>query len=81
MNGMIQRICVFQGGLWGHNTYGNLEIHHLFRESAHLVVETESVFPLLFGREDEIALSFFRALQYHLLVGPDHAVIDVERTA
>lgn len=61
--------------------YRNLEIHHLLCKSAHLIVEAESVFALLFRREDEVALSFFLTFHDNLVIGTDHAVIDIERAA
>ena len=61
--------------------YSNLEIDHLFHERAHLIVETEPVFPLLFGGEDKVALTFFLSIQYNLVVGAYDIVVHIEGTA
>lgn len=63
------------------STYRNLKIHHLLREGAHLIVEAELVLPDLVRREHEVTLSLFCPIQYNLLAGAYHRVVDVERAA
>lgn len=71
----------FETRVAGGSPYRNLEIHRLFSESAHLIVEAKPVLPWLFCREDIIALSFPGALQDRLFARSDHAVIDIEGAA
>ncbi len=65
----------------GEGTYGDLEIDHLLDPGAHLVVEAEAVFPLLFRCEHKVTLALLRALHYYLVIGADYAVVDVEGAA
>lgn len=65
----------------GDKPYRNLEIHHLLGERAHLIIETESIFPLLLRGEDKIALPFLGTVQYHLSIRTDHLVVDIEGAA
>jgi hypothetical protein len=59
-------------------TYGNFEIDHLLCESAHLVVEAETVFSHIIGREYEIALSLLGSVEDDLVCGTDNRVVDIE---
>jgi hypothetical protein len=76
-------------GLYGFSqgtSYGNLKVHKLLGERAHLVVEAEAVLAHLVGREDEIALALLHPVEDDLLrpaIGPGahHGVINVERAA
>ena len=70
-----------RGGWEGGRTDGDFEIHHLLRERAHLVVETEPVFPRICGGEHEIALSLLLVFHDYLFVRAHHAVVDVEGAA
>jgi len=67
-------------GAW-EGTYGDLEIDHLLDPGAHLVVEAEAIFALLFRCEHKVALALFRALHYYPVIGANYAVIDVEGAA
>jgi len=62
-------------------TYSDLEIHHLLRESAHLIVEAEHVFSSLFCGEHRVYLPLLAVLHNDLAIGSRHAVVDVEGTA
>ena len=86
--GRSQRWSLRRGGRRGgeedgreRRTDGDFEIHHLLRERAHLVVETETVFPRICGREHEITLSLLLVFHDYLLVRAHHAVVDVEGAA
>lgn len=61
--------------------YRDLEIHHLLRKGAHLVVEAEAVLALVVGREDEVTLSLFGAVQDYPVAGAGNCVVDVEGAA
>ena len=61
--------------------YGNLEIDHLLRKRAHLVVEAEPVLSRLFRREHGVQLAFLGALHDDLVVGTGDNVVDIEGAA
>ena len=65
----------------GRKMYSYIEIHHLIRKRAHLVVETEHVIADFFGREDEIALSLFAAFKDYFARGSGYDVVDVKGAA
>lgn len=78
---MLKAVDVEWCGREWEGTYGDLKVHHLLDPGAHLVVEAEAVFPLLFCCEDEVPLALLRALHYYPVIGADYAVINVEGTA
>ena len=63
------------------SAYGKLEIHHLVRHGAHIVVEAGSVISRIGGREHEVALPLLSPLHDHPVVGADNLVIDIEGAA
>lgn len=78
--------CKVMDQRWGpgrveDQTNRNLEVHHLVREGAHLIVEAELVFSDLVRSEDEIALPFLLSVQDALASGPSDFVIDIEGAA
>ena len=72
-------------GIWFHSTalgaYRNLEINQFLCKCAHLIIETESIFALIFCCKDKIALPLLGALHYCSFVGTNHAVVNVERAS
>jgi len=68
---------------WGNQgtTYSDLEIHHLFRERRHLIVEAEPVLSNIIRREHKVALALLCPIKYHLLRGSVHNVVDIEGPA
>ena len=82
--GRLERLeerCVWDRGRVKRDAYRDLEVHRLLRKGAHLVVEAEAVFARVVGREDEVTLALFGAVEDHLLVGARDGVVDVERAA
>ena len=65
----------------GSLTYRDLEVYQLLRKRRHLIVEAEPVFSHTLSRKNEIALTFLRSVQDHLITRTDNGVIDIERTA
>lgn len=63
------------------DTYSYLEVHRLFGEARHVVVEAKSVFSDIVRREDIVCLSFFFPRQHFAISWPCDYVIDVEVTA
>lgn len=58
--------------------YCYLKVDKLLCKRAHLIVEAKSIFPCLACCENEIALSFFLAIQDHFLIWANYFVINVE---
>jgi len=65
----------------GGKTYSDLKIHSFIRYRTHAVVEAERILAHVVRREDEVALALFLAVDYCLVAGADHAVVDVEGAA
>jgi len=59
-------------------TYGDFEIDHLLRKSAHLVVEAETVFSHIVCREYKVALSLLGSIQDGLVCWADNQIVDIE---
>ena len=67
-------------GCWA-KTHRDFEIDRLIANGAHLVIETELIFAGFVGREDEISLTLFRAIEDDFTGGREDLVVDVEGTA
>ena len=63
------------------NTYSDFEVHEFLGEGTHFVIEAESVFARLAGREDEVALSLFLSVHDDLIIGAHDLVVDIERSS
>jgi hypothetical protein len=61
-------------------TYSDLEVHEFLRESAHLVIETESIFARLGRREDKISLSLLLPIHDNLVLRSYNLVVDIKGT-
>jgi hypothetical protein len=59
-------------------TYGDFKIDHFLRESAHLVVEAETVFSHFIRREHEVALPLLGSIEDNPVRGADNQVVDIE---
>lgn len=59
-------------------THSDLEVNHFLGKRRHVVVEAELILANALGREDEVALSFFRAVKNDLVTRPSYSEIDVE---
>ena len=62
-------------------THGNLEIHHLVRKAAHLVVEANPVLPDLLRRKDKVPLPLLGRGHDDLVIWTCHRIIDFELAA
>ena len=58
--------------------YSYLKVHHLFLKCAHLVVEAEPVFSLLFRCEHKVSLALLLPVHNCPLIGAYNGVIDIE---
>ena len=73
-------------GQWGTikgtgESYSYLKVYHLLNESAHLIVEAEPVFSLLFRGKDKVTLTFLLALHDNPVTGPHNTVVNIEGAA